>query len=109
VLKRKEDFGAKTKVVVVILATYYLDNDNDSPVVFQSQPRMGQAELLLKKSEAIVLFRQRCIFPERENLYERLFYLTNGTAAAFVIGLNIVLRLSEEVDQKKWTGGTDGR
>lgn len=100
VLKRPEDFGAKTKVNVVILATHYLDNDDDSPVVFSSQPRIGHTELLLTKSEAIVLFRRRCIFPEWENLYERLFYLTKGTAAAFVIGLNIVLRLSEEVDRK---------
>jgi len=66
VLKRKEDFGVNTKVVVVILATYYLDNDNDSPVVFHSKPRIGHSELLLMKSEAIVLFRQRCIFPEWE-------------------------------------------
>ena len=53
--KNKKLFGS-SRVIVVVFARYYLDNEKDSPVVFSSQPRIGHTELLLKESEAIVLF-----------------------------------------------------
>lgn len=98
--KSKEPFGKKTKVIVVVFATYYLSTTTDSPAVFRNEQRLGVADLLLKNDEAAELYRRRCMYPAWDNYFQRLFYMSNGAAAAFTIGLNLIVNLTQEVDRK---------
>jgi len=93
-------FGLRTKVVVVVSATYYLTIEADSPVSFQSEPRVGMYDLLLSASEASDLFNLRSLYPGWHDFKAALFYLTNGAAAAFAIGLNLIGDMSLNVDYR---------
>jgi len=93
-------FGHQTKVVVVVAATYYLTIQADSPVAFQCERRIGIDDLLLSQSEASDLFNLRSFYPDWQDYKAALFYLTNGAAAAFAIGLDLIGDMSLTVDYK---------
>jgi hypothetical protein len=93
-------FGKQTKVIVVVSATYYLSTKSDSPVCFQCEPRIGIDDLLLSQSEASALFKLRSLYSEWQNYEAKLFYLTNGAAAAFAIGLNLIMSRSLRADYR---------
>lgn len=90
-------FG-KRKIIIVVFATYYLSNKSESPVCFRNQNRLELKDLRLEEAEAADLYRRRCMYPAWKEYFERLFYVTNGTAAAFTIGLNRIVHLSETAD-----------
>lgn len=62
--KNAKPFGEKTKVIVVVFASYYPTNENTSPVVLASQKRLGFSDLLMTEDEARALFKRRCMFPD---------------------------------------------
>ena len=99
-----EEFG-KTKIIVVVFATYYLNTASDSPIYFINEARLGRIDLQLQKEEARILYRRRCMHTEWSDYFERLYYVTNGHAAAFTIGINHIVQLSETVD-RRGGGGT---
>lgn len=99
-----KEFG-KTKVIVVVFATYYLSNASDSPVCFKNEKRLGLIDLRLQKEEARNLYRRRCMHADWIDYFERLYYVTNGNAAAFTIGMNRIVDLSETADRRS-VGGT---
>ena len=101
--KAKGAFGERTKVIVVVAATYYLSNVGDSPVAFMHEPRINLEAMLLSRTEAKDLFNRRCMCPTWSNYFERLFYTTNGAAAAFTLGLNIIYQLSRKLTGKVGT------
>jgi len=103
-----ERFG-KTKIRVVVAATYYLENKTDSPVAFENERRINVADLLLQKTEAAELFDLRCKYPEWGTFRDALYYLTNGNAAAFTIGMNIIFEETESVDSKSSNDGLNER
>lgn len=102
VVKRNEEnqkaFG-ETTVLTVVFATYYLST-KESPVCFRNQNRLAFGDLLMSEEEAKRLFELRCMHPEWLNYFQRLFYLTKGAAAAFTIGLNLIVSLTETVDRR---------
>ena len=98
--KAKGAFEERTKVIVVVAATYYLANVGDSLVAFMHEPRINLEAMLLSRTEAKDLFNRRCMCPTWSNYFERLFYTTNGAAAAFTLGLNIIYQLFQEVARK---------
>ena len=93
-------FGHRTKVIVVVSATYFLTTKTDSPVVLQVAPRITMNDLLLSRKEAGDLFNLRSLYPSWQDYEAALFYLTNGTAAAFAIGLDLIADMSLKVDYK---------
>jgi len=103
VVKRKEEiqkvFG-ETRILIVVFATYYLSNAKESPVCFRNQNRLAFSDLLMSEEEANLLYERRCMRPEWLDYFARLFYMTNGAAAAFTIGLNLIVSLSEQVDRR---------
>ena len=102
-------FGHRTKVVVVVSATYYLTTEADSPVSFQTLPRIRMDDLLLSESEASALFNLRSLFPNWQEYKKTLFYLTNGAIAAFASGLNLIAEKSLHVDYRAEGTGLDER
>lgn len=98
--KKMKPFGKETTVIVVVFATYYLSNEESSPVCFRNQARLGFSDLLLSKDEARSLFKCRFMHPQWENYFERLFYMTGGAAAAFTIAMNQITRRVQEVDHR---------
>ena len=102
----QERFG-KTRIRVVVAATYYLENNTDSPVAFNVQRRIDVHDLLLQETEAAELFDLRCKYPDWETYRDVLYYLTNGNAAALTIGMNIIFEESERVNSKSSDGGLD--
>lgn len=99
-----EEFGT-TKIIVVVFATYYLSNVSESPICFKNEKRLGLNDLRLQKEEARNLYRRRCMHTDWNDYFERLYYVTNGTAAAFTIGMNRIVYLSHTVDRRSG-GGT---
>lgn len=93
-------FSGGTRVHVVISATYYLTNEDTSPVALRSQPRIEVEDLLLSQDEARELFSLRFVYPKWETYQSSLFHLTNGNAAAFAIGMNIIGAKTLSVDFK---------
>jgi hypothetical protein len=102
-------FGDQTKVVVVVSATYYLTTGADSPVSFQNEQRIGMNALLLSQSEASDLFDLRSLYPQWQACKATLFYLTNGNAAAFAIGLNLISEMSLSVEIRTGGGLSESR
>lgn len=93
-------FAGGTKVVVVVSATYYLTNEDDSPVDLRSQPRIEVEDLLLSEDEANELFGIRFVYPKWQIYQSSLFRLTNGNAAAFAIGMNLIGAKTLSVDMR---------
>lgn len=87
------------KIIVVVLATYHLSSTTTgSPACFKTENRLGCEDLLFQKEEAVKVYRCRCMRPDWNEYFERLFYLTQGAPAAFTIGMNRIVHLSEKVD-----------
>ena len=95
----KEEFGA-TAIIVVVLATYHLSTTTESPACFKAQNRLGYKDLLFQKEEAAKVYQRRCMRPDWKDYFERLFYVTQGAAAAFTIGMNRIVHLSERMDSR---------
>jgi hypothetical protein len=93
------EFGA-IKIIVVVLATYHLSTTTESPACFKAQNRLGYEDLLFRKEEAAKVYHCRCMRPDWNEYFERLFYVTQGAAAAFTIGMNRIVHLSEKVDRR---------
>lgn len=55
-----KEFG-KTKIIVVVFATYYLSNASDSPICFKNEKRLGLIDLWLQKEEARNLYSRCCM------------------------------------------------
>eukprot|EP00523_Entomoneis_sp_CCMP467_P022449 CAMPEP_0168856586 /NCGR_PEP_ID=MMETSP0727-20121128/15265_1 /TAXON_ID=265536 /ORGANISM="Amphiprora sp., Strain CCMP467" /LENGTH=524 /DNA_ID=CAMNT_0008911137 /DNA_START=138 /DNA_END=1709 /DNA_ORIENTATION=- len=93
------EFGA-IKIIVVVLATYHLSTTTGSPACFKAQNRLGYEDLLFRKEEAADVYHCRCMRPDWNEYFERLFYVTQGAAAAFTIGMNRIVHLSERADTR---------
>jgi hypothetical protein len=103
VTKNKQEISkrfGKTKIIVVVFATYYLSNASESPICFENEKRLGLNDLRLQKEEALNLYCLRCMHTDWNEYFERLYYVTNGTAAAFTIGMNRIVSLSETADRR---------
>ena len=92
-------FG-ETAVYVVVFATYYLSGSPSSPYCFIDQERLSASNLLFTKDEAAMLFNRRCMHPEWQDYFERLFYMTKGAGAPFTVGMNCIVDSSNAVDRR---------
>ena len=98
--KRRNGSDWCANVIVVVSATYFLTNEDDSPIALRSQPRIEVEDLLLTKDEAKELFEIRFVYPSWRTYESDLFRLTNGNAAAFAIGMDIIGYKSFSVDNR---------
>jgi hypothetical protein len=108
VIKNKQEISKEfgnTKIIVVVFATYYLSNTSESPICFKNEKRLGLNDLRLEIEEARHLYRCRCMHTDWNDYFERLYYVTNGTVAAFTIGMNRIVLLSSTADRRSG-GGT---
>lgn len=93
-------FGGGVSVVVVVSATYYLTNEDDYPISLRCQPRIEVEDLLLTQDEAKELFELRFVYPKWHTYESVLFHLTNGNAAAFALGMDLIAFKTLTVDNK---------
>lgn len=101
VKQRTQGFDCETKIVVIVSATYYLTTANDdSPVAFKSCRRMGMERLLFNENETSELFDLRSPKPEWTRYKDVLHRFTNGTAALFALGINLIVEKLQDVDNK---------
>jgi hypothetical protein len=101
VKQRTQGFGCETKIVVIVSATYYLTAANsDSPVVFKSCRRMGMEKLLFNENETSELFALRSPEPGWTRYKDVLHHFTNGTAALFAMGINLIVEKVQDVDHR---------
>lgn len=101
VKQRTQGFACETKIVVIVSATYYFSTANDdSPVAFKSCRRMGMEKLLFNESETSELFDLRSPTPEWTRYKDVLHRFTNGTAALFALGINLIVEKLQDVDHK---------
>ena len=72
--------------------------------VIKNEERLDLIDLRLQKEEAINLYCRRCMHADWSDYFERLYYVTNGNAAAFTIGMNRIVYLSETADRRSGDG-----
>jgi hypothetical protein len=97
---RKFSEVSHAKVIVMISATYYLNNRSDSPVALRSEASFGIRDLLFTQNEALQAFKLRSARPQWVNFHAKLFYLTNGAAAPYTIGINFLHRRATSTDNR---------
>jgi hypothetical protein len=101
VKQRTQGFGCETKIVVIVSTTHCRTTANDdSPVAFKSCRRMGMEKLLFNENETSELFALRSPKPEWTSYKDVLHRFTNGTAALFAMGINLIVEKLQDVDHR---------